>query len=97
MERKRIFARKEYLQLLINDTNPLVLCLQETNFSDNNCGKIKGYLNIYKNRTDSVIASGGVAIYIKPHTFPEEITINSNLEVVVAKIKYPKALTICRI
>lgn len=40
---------------------------------------------------------GGVVIFIKSHTIPEEITLNTNLEAVAVKIRFPLCITLCNI
>ena len=59
------FPRSDNVQLLIKDFNPALICLQETNFKDAFCAKIGGYDSVFKRRTNTNFASGGVAIYIK--------------------------------
>ena len=90
-------ARFENIKLILNEVDPLCFCIQETNFKNNYCAKLKNYESFHKNRTHGSIASGGVAIYVKPHTLPEPIIINSCLEVIAIRIKFPLAITICNI
>ncbi|CAD6216019.1 GSCOCG00011232001-RA-CDS, partial [Cotesia congregata] len=87
--------RLENIQLIINKINPLILCLQETNFYNDYCASIQGFQNYYKNRSQARRASGGVAIYARPHSIPEQVLLNTNLEAIAIKIKYPYQLTIC--
>ena len=56
MELKRVLNR------IIKEKNPQMLCLQETNFKNNLCANIRGYLPVFKNRISNH-ASGGVSIY----------------------------------
>lgn len=91
------FKRLENIKLLISRLSPTCICLQETNFTSNYCASIKGYVHFFKNRLQCNRASGGVAIFIKPYTIPEIINVNTNLETIIIKIKYPFALTICNI
>lgn len=91
------FKRLENIKLLVNHTWPTCICFQETNFSSNYCAFMSGYEKFYRNRTQSGRASGGVVIYIKPHTIPEEIKLNTNLEAIAIKIKFPFSITMCNI
>lgn len=91
------YHKIEQLKLLIHQQNPLCLCLQETNFNNDHCAKINGYLNYYQNRIAANRASGGVAIFIKPHAIPEEVQLTTDLEAVAIRIKFPINITICTI
>ncbi|KAA5638912.1 hypothetical protein F3G58_34085, partial [Pseudomonas aeruginosa] len=73
------------------------MCIQETNFKNNYCAKLKNYIHFFKNRSNISIAYGGVATYVKSHTLPKEVDIISPLEVIAIRIEYPLAITICNI
>lgn len=89
--------RLENIQRILNDIDPLCICIQETNFKNNYCAKLKNYIHFFKNRSNSSIASGGVATYVKSHTLPKEVDIISPLEVIAIRIEYPLAITICNV
>ncbi|KAA5651090.1 hypothetical protein F3G64_36525, partial [Pseudomonas aeruginosa] len=91
------FRRFENIKLLLNRLRPTCICLQETNFTSDKCASLSEYEHFYKNRMQSSRASGGVTIFIKPHTIPEEITLNTNLEAVAIKVKFPLPITLCNI
>lgn len=55
----------EEITLLIQDLNPDIICIQETNFKNDNITNLANYDGYNKNRLDSARASGGVAIYVK--------------------------------
>lgn len=90
------FRRLEYIKLLVSRVNPTCICLQETNLS-NNCGSLQGYQGFFRNRTSGNRASGGVAIFVKPHTIAEEIQLTTNIEAIAIKVKVPLSLTICNV
>lgn len=91
------YRRLENIKVIINKFNPICLCIQETNFSNDHCAQIRGYCNFHKNRNHSRIASGGVAIFALAYTLPEEISLNTHIEAVAIKIKVPYKLTICNV
>lgn len=57
----------------------------------------KNFICVYKNKTNALIASGGVAIFIAPQTEFSEIVLNTTLYAVAIRIRYPMPLTICNI
>ncbi|CAD6216496.1 GSCOCG00011340001-RA-CDS, partial [Cotesia congregata] len=90
-------TRFEMIKLLNNIHNPHILCLQETNFRDNYHSDLKNFSCFHENRIHAARASGGVAIYANPSTLPELIILNTNLEAIAIRIKFPKAISICSI
>lgn len=91
------YRRKQFLQLALNKFNPSVICLQETNFKDNQCAQLTGFQATFKNRTNTCNASGGVAIYTKSTIFYKEIPLNSKYEATAVQINYPSTITICNV
>lgn len=88
----------EFLQKLMQDSCPEVICIQETNIKNNHFIKLKNFNIHYKNRTDCNAASGGVATYIKDTLYYREIEIISNLEVVATSVKIEsQQICICNI
>ena len=83
-----------FLQKLINDEKPCIICIQETNFKNSLSRPIGGYEVIYKNRLNCGSASGGVACYIKDNIYFSEIKLNTNLEAVAISVLI-KAQKIC--
>lgn len=79
-------THKERLQMLINNTNPDIICLQETNLKETYAANIKNYSPLFTNRTHSRHASGGVATYIKNNISCKEISLNTDLEVVATSV-----------
>ena len=91
------FPRRDNVQLLIKEFNPALICLQETNFKDAFCAKIGGYDSVFKNRTHTNFASGGVAIYIKKSIHQTKIHLNTNLEAVALSFIAPNEICICNV
>jgi len=91
------YARKPFLQLLLRSNSPACLCLQETNFKNDHCSKLKGYSAAFKNRLHQNIASGGVAVFTKSEFFIRELPLNSPLEVIAVRIRLASEVTICNL
>jgi ribonuclease HI len=91
------FTRLENIKLLINQLTPTCICLQETNFSSDYCASLRGFEHFFKNRLQGNRASGGVAIFVKPYTFPEQVLLNTHLEACAVQIRFPLKVTICSV
>lgn len=90
--------RHAWLSKLIDDTNPAIICIQETNFKDQNFKSLKNHNCYHKNRMGAGSASGGVAIYVTESIYQSEITITTNLEAVAVSVLLDsKKLCICNI
>lgn len=89
----------EDLKLLIHDLNPAIICLQETNFTNKNMLRLRGYQCFPLNRTGAARASGGVATYVRDSWEAEEIPIHNtdNIEIIVTKITAPLKITIANV
>lgn len=82
----RFYSHIEEVKLILNSPNPIALCIQETRFHSLHIPKCTGYIPYYKHCESNSNASGGVAIFLRNDIHGEEITINSNLQVVAVKI-----------
>lgn len=88
----------EFLQKLVNDEKPDIICIQETNFKDQSFIKLKGYEINYKNRTECLRASGGVATYIKSNLNYSNIKVTSKLEAIATSVTIAgKNICICNV
>lgn len=85
------------LTRLIHKYSPFVICLQETNFVENNTAELKGYLGYSKIRTIRGRASGGASIYAHSSFPSEEINITSTFEVTAIALFLKEKITICNI
>ena len=84
-----------FLNKVISDKNPLVLCIQETHFKDNYYKNLKNYECYYRNRCQVTKACGGVATYINQNLKAFKIPITTNLEIVAVTVQINnKSLTI---
>lgn len=91
------YARLPYIQILKKKFSPGILCLQETNFKNFECGQLRGYTATYKNRSNAAHASGGVATFVKENIPCEEILLITPLEAVAISVSIPQKLTICNV
>lgn len=91
------FMKREELGFLIQEYNPEIICLQETNFKENYVAPIKNYNGYCKNRQGADRASGGIAIYIKSYIPNTTINIQSEIEVLAVQVNLKEKLTICNI
>lgn len=87
----------DHIKRLIADTEPDIICLQETNLKDDHTPSLTGYDHYINNRQHAVKASGGVATFVRNLHHSEHININSNLEAVACKVWLPEPITICNI
>lgn len=90
------YRRKENLHRVIHDYQPLILCLQETNFKGESHANRKNFTCYFKNRMSNK-ASGGVAIYVKSDLPSKEIPLNTNIESIAIECYMPEKITICNI
>ncbi|KAE9528623.1 hypothetical protein AGLY_012198 [Aphis glycines] len=79
------FKKQEELKLIIQNHDPQIICLQETNFKDNFTAHLKNY---DKNRRTPDRASGGVTNFIKSNIPNKEIKINK-LENIIRQLPKP--------
>ncbi|KAL4126314.1 hypothetical protein QTP88_010536 [Uroleucon formosanum] len=89
--------KREEIGFLIQEYNPEIICLQETNFKENYVAPIKNYNGYSKNRQGADRASGGIAIYIKSYILNTTINIQSEIEVLAVQVNLKEKLTICNI
>jgi len=80
---------KKYNEInsLIQDQNLDIICIQETNFKNDNITNLKNYDGYNKNRSESARTSGGVAINVKNIYPSSQLNIDINIEAIVATIK----------
>lgn len=91
------FAHLSELNLIINNHNPYILCIQETRFRMNFIPKSNEFNVYFKNNDNELNASGGVATYVHKKYKSEFIPIQSSLQVVACSVSYPINITICNI
>ena len=81
------FKKLDELKIIIAETQPEIICLQETNFKYDTTGKLPNYIGYSKYRTDGARASGGVTIYVKTEYPSKTININTRFEATAVTVK----------
>lgn len=85
------------IKLLISDHNPMIICLQETNFKNDKTHNLKNFNCFFKNREHGNRASGGVAIYISNQLEANPIPLITNIEAVAISVKDTTKFSICNL
>ena len=85
----------EELILLLNQYNPVAVCLQETFLKESEQIKVKNYTLSNKVFTNADRACGGVSIMINNSTPHRVIPLNTRLQATAISISLKKTLTIC--
>lgn len=88
------------LKCLIRNFSPLVICIQETKLLPGRDLQIRGYELYRQDFTGGAIACGGVCIFVQESCFSEELQINTNLQCIAVKVKFPHynhSVSICNI
>jgi len=92
-----VTAKYQHLQILIDDQNPIVICLQETKLKPTKTFTLKQY-DIYRHdQISNQNAKGGVAIAVQKNVRSQVFQINSNLQAVAVTVFLPQPITICSI
>lgn len=88
-------AKYPFLQMLIQNFDPAILCLQETKLSLTSHFRLKNF-NIYrKDLTSTGNAKGGVLAAVKTSIHSEQLLLNTDLQAVAIKIHLDVSITIC--
>lgn len=86
------------LKILIAEHSPDLICLQETNFTDQTHKLLRNYTSFTKNRTNGLRASGGVTIYVKNFYLSKQINLITHLEVIAITIQLNQTeLNVCNL
>ncbi len=86
----------EELLLLINNYEPVTICLQETKLHAHGNLNINTYTSYLKNVTADT-AHGGVAVLVHKDIPQKQIQLVTNLQAVAARVSLFKCITICSI
>ncbi len=85
------------LSLLLNEYNPIAVCLQETFLKCNDNISYKSY-SLYSHFSDNAEhASGGVSILINEKSPHRPISLNTNMQAVAVSVSMHKPITLCSI
>jgi len=87
------------IQILIQQLNPSILCLQETYYNPNRPQILRGFSIFNQNTaaTPGGKTTGGVAIAIKPGIPHSEVPLNTNLQAQAVRITLHRTFTLCNI
>jgi exonuclease III len=89
---------QQNLQLLISNLSQLVMCLQETHFTNQKVHVLRTYQAFCKNRAIRERASGGVSIYVKDDILCTKISLETTLEAIAVSLYLPtQKLTVCNV
>ena len=91
------YRHKEELAVLINDFNPLCICVQETHFKSTDKGILKGY---NMNRFDDLSgrrAQGGVAIAVREALHTSLVQLTTPFQAVAVTVHAPLEVTLCNV
>lgn len=85
------------MKIIIQNHDPTIICLQETNLYDNFSHNINNFNTYTTNRTDCIRASGRVAILARSEYPSSRVPVQSTLEVVAISIQLETKITLCNI
>ena len=91
------YKKLNELELIIQKQSPNIICIQESNFNDNLIGKIPKFNTYYKNRTNALRSSGGVATFVSDNFYSTQLNLITNLEAIAITIHGKEIITICNI
>jgi Reverse transcriptase (RNA-dependent DNA polymerase)/Endonuclease-reverse transcriptase len=86
------WTRYEDIKLMINEIQPTVLCLQETNLRKNEKPRLNGYVGFFDSKQRRL---HGTAIFVKDNLKVTEIELDSTLNAVAVKVGLNREITIC--
>lgn len=91
------------LQLLIQQTSPSIICLQESHLLPKHKPTLKNFTIYRHDHTGGQIASGGIATFIRNDTYVSQQRLNtvSNIQHVTVQVHHPRfytsPVTVCNI
>ena len=88
-------ANYDEISLLLQQHNPIALCLQETFLKDTDHVNFRRFstYNAYSNNVDR--ASGGVSIVVNAKAIHSVVPLQTNLQAVAVRITIEKTITVC--
>ena len=90
-------ANREELSILLADTNPTAVCLQETFLTADKTMKFNNYKTYCMPAVEANgTPHGGVALLIKNGTH-SQISLNTSLQAIALRITLHRAITVCSI
>lgn len=92
-----IYAKYPFVQLLLKDFNPSVLCIQETKLLPTHTFVLKNYSIYRKDNLVSGNAKGGVLIAVSKNYHSEHITLHTTYQSVAVRVWLDSPITFCSI
>lgn len=90
-----LFNHIEDLKILTAEFNPTIICLQETHLKQEQIYMFPKYNTMQTRLTPSIHAHGGTLIAVRADIHHEEIKLQTNLQILAAKIYSKIPFTIC--
>ena len=84
------------LSLLIQNHNPVAICLQETHLKDTDKISIKNH-TMYNHYAQGERASGGLSIAVHNHYIHSQLDLKTNLQAIAVRLSLNKTITLCSI
>lgn len=91
------YTRLERIQQIIRESQPNILCLQETNYKPDHIPKLKHFHSYNHYRISVARASGGVTIFVSDKLYTKKLSVKTDLECVAVNIWCPTKITVCNI
>jgi len=91
-------ANREELDLLFSNSDPTVICLQETFLKENKTINFKHYSSYHRHASEANgIVHGGSSILVKPSTPHRQIKLQTGLQAIAIRATLGKTITVCSI
>ena len=91
-------ANFDEIQILIQNLQPIVFCLQETKISANSTISLRQYTHFLKTQnTNDTHPQGGVSIFVKKNIPHSQIKLDTPLQAVAATVSCHRPITVCSI
>ncbi len=90
-------SKLPFLQQLIQNLSPTVLCLQETKLDPIHQYKLKNYSIYRKDQVSTGHAKGGVLIAVTNSLYSEHINVNSPFQAIAVKVHLHIPITVCSV
>ena len=94
---KGLRSRAEHLKVLLKETNPGVICLQETQLGQDKFNSGLNYEILTSNPPVGDRAHGGAAIIMSKSLNYTPLTFNTHLQAITLKVMLDKPITICSV
>ena len=91
-------ANREELDMLFSNSDPTVICLQETFLKENKTINFKHYSSYHRHASEANgIVHGGSSVLVKPSTPHRQIKLQTGLQAIAIHATLGKTITVCSI